>query len=450
MAKLWDKGYRLDKTVEDYTVGNDFLLDAALIPYDVYGSIAHARMLAKIGVLTKKEAARLTKELSGILRLHEKGKFVIKKEDEDVHTAIENHLVGKLGSTGKKIHTARSRNDQVLVDLRLYTKDKLLELMGAVAGLAGVLADFAEKHKDVPLVGRTHTQKAMPSSLGLWAGAYAESLVDDLTILAAAYGLNDQNPLGSAAAYGSALPIDRAYTAKLLGFRKVQGNVLYCANSRGKTEAAVLAACTQVMLDLSRLASDVIFMSIPETAYVSLPDELASGSSLMPQKKNPCALELARGNAAVVFGYLTQAYGITSGLISGYNRDVQLTKEPLMRGLETTKKTVDVITLTVGKLRVNREKCLDAFTPDVFATDEALRLVAQGAAFRDAYRTVSKNLAKLKAEDPVKNIKSKKHAGATGNLGLRRLKEDVSSDRKTLARMKKDFHKRLETLVKGK
>jgi argininosuccinate lyase len=258
----------------------------------------------------------------------------------------------------------------------------------------------------------------MPSSLGLWAGAYAEALIDDLKLLNAAYELNDQNPLGSAAAYGSALPIDREFTAKLLGFRKVQNNVLYCANSRGKVEATVLAACCQVMLDLSRLASDIIFMSIPETGYVSLPDELYSGSSLMPQKKNPCALELARGNASVVFGHLTQVYGITAGLPSGYNRDVQLTKEPLMRGLAVTNATVDVVALTVGKLKVNRKKCLEAFTPEVFATDEVLRLVAKGTAFRDAYRTVAKNLSKLKSEDPVKNIKGKKHVGATGNLGL--------------------------------
>lgn len=267
MTKLWQKGYALDKTVEDYTVGNDFILDRRLVEYDVYGSIAHAQMLAKIGVLKENEFNKLKKELSNILRLREKGLFEIKKEDEDVHTAIENHLVAKLGDVGKKIHTGRSRNDQVLVDIRLYTKEKLIELMESAVVLAQTLAVFAEENKDVPIVGRTHTQKAMPSSIGLWAGAYACALLDDLKVLQAAYDLNDQNPLGSAAAYGCAIPLDRALTTKLLGFGKVQGNVLYCANSRGKIEASVLSACAQVILDLSRLASDIIFMSIPETGY---------------------------------------------------------------------------------------------------------------------------------------------------------------------------------------
>ncbi len=433
MTKLWDKGIKLDETIEEYTVGIDYSLDNELLPYDVAGSIAHARMLAKIGVLTEKEYVKLEKELKSINTLHKKGKFKIFKIDEDVHTAIENHLVENLGDTGKKIHTARSRNDQVLVDMRLYMKDKLLEVMEASTTLAETLTSFANENKDVPIVGRTHTQKAMPSSVGLWAASFAESLLDDLKLLSCAFELVDQNPLGSGAAYGSEIPVDRELTAKLLGFSKVQNNVLYCANSRGKVEAAVLSACSQVMLDLSRIASDIIFWSIPETGYFTLPDELFSGSSLMPQKKNPCALELVRANTEIVAGYQNQVFGICAGLISGYNRDVQLTKEPLMRGLSVTKASVDVVNLTVKKLKVDKKKCLEGFTPEVFATDEALRLVAQGIPFRNAYKQVAKNIGKLKNEDPVKNIKGKKIAGATGNLGLARIKSEL---KKTLSFIK--------------
>lgn len=437
MAKLWQKGYDLDKQVEDYTVGNDFILDDDLIEYDILGSIAHARMLERMGVLSADELVKIEAALKDILKLHEKGEFRIRKEDEDVHTAVESHLTEKLGDTGKKIHTARSRNDQVLLDVRLYSRDRMLELAESLSGLIDALLSFAAKHEGVPLVGRTHTQKAMPSSVGLWAGAFAESLLDDLSLIQGVYAILDQNPLGSAAAYGANFPLDRALTAALLGFSGVQNNVLYCANSRGKFESIILSACAQVMLDLSRLSADIIFWSIPETCYLSLPDELFSGSSLMPQKKNPCALELARGNASIVLGYFTQVFGVTSGLVSGYNRDVQLTKEPLMRGLKATDATVKVLSLTVKKLKVNKKRCLEAFTPEVFATDEALRMVSEGVPFRDAYRKVAENIGKLRAQDPVKNIKSKRHAGATGNLGLAKAKSRLKKARSLVSKEKK-------------
>ena len=448
MAKLWDKGIDLNEEVEDYTVGSDFLLDCALVPYDVYASIAHAKMLAKIGVLEKEELASLTKALCDVLALHEAGRFMVEKKDEDVHTAIENYLVGKLGEIGKRIHAGRSRNDQVLVDLRLYMKEALLDLSESLIELANDLAEFAEKHKSVPLVGRTHTQKAMPGSVGLWAGSFAESIIDSLVMVDAAYTLADQCPLGSGAGFGSALKIDREYTSKLLGFSKVQGNVLYCANSRGKIEGASLSACLQVMNDLSRLASDIIFGSIPETGYFSLPNELFSGSSMMPQKKNPDLLELVRGNASVVLGYLMQVSSLSSGLISGYSRDMQLTKEPLIRGVETTISSVRIIALTVKKLSVDKKKCVDAFTPEVFATDEALRLVAKGVPFRDAYKKVGENLSKLKKEDPVKNIKSKKHTGATGNLGLEKVKKALSAEKTKVGKTIKAFRETLDKLQK--
>ena len=301
MAKLWEKGCKVDFLIEEFTVGKDYLLDKALVKADIAGSMAHAQMLAKIGILKKGELEELKTALKEVLKLDREGKFAINPEDEDVHTAVENYLTKKLGDTGKKIHTARSRNDQVLVDLRLYTKEKLLHLEDELLLLATALLELAEKNKDIPMPGRTHTQLAMASSVGLWAGAYAESLLDDLKLIEQAYELSDQCPLGSAASYGVSLPIDRQMTSDLLGFAKVQNNVLYANNSRGKVEGIVLSALSQVMADLSKMASDLILFTIPELDYFDLPDELCTGSSLMPNKKNPDMLELVRAKSNSVF-----------------------------------------------------------------------------------------------------------------------------------------------------
>ncbi len=418
MAKLWAKGYELDKTVERFTVGDDYLLDMDLVRWDCVGSIAHAAMLAKIGVLTQAEYASLRKRLSELVTLHEQGKFVVAREQEDVHTAVENDLTENLGEVGKKLHTARSRNDQVILDLRLYMRDKLLLAADLTTDLIATLLDFAEKYKDVPLVGRTHYQRAMPSSAGLWAGAMAEALLDDMELLRAAYKIADQCPLGSAASYGVNLDIDRQMVSDLMGFARVQNNVLYANNSRGKVEGIILGALSQVMLDLSKLASDIIFCSMPEIGYFKLPQDLCGGSSLMPQKRNPALFELTRAKCATVQACLSQVNEIVRPLISGYHRDFQETKRPLMTGVETTLAALQVCALGVSKLTCDEPRCIAAFSKDVFATDRVLDMVKQGIPFRDAYKQVAVSLDSTPMEDPVENIRSKKHLGATGNLGL--------------------------------
>lgn len=416
--KLWEKGYQLDQLVETFMTGDDPLLDHALILYDCVGSMAHAKMLEKIGILTFDESHQLVQELSHIIQLADEGKFIIQLEDEDVHTAVENALVVTLGDVGKKLHTARSRNDQILVDMRLYMKNQMRQIAQEVLNACNVLCKFAETHQEVPIPGRTHFQRAMPSSMGLWAGAFAESLVDDLHLLEGAYQLIDQCPLGSAASYGVSILIDRQYCSDLLGFKVVQNNVLYANNSRGKFEAAVLHVLVQIMNDLSKVATDIIIFSAPEFGYFLLPEKFCPGSSLMPQKRNPCPLELIRAKSATLQGLLFQTLEIVRGLPSGYNRDFQETKRPLMHGLETTSLSLKVFSQIFSEIQVNKKSCIEAFTPELFATDQVLKLTRAGTPFRDAYKQVAKNSDSATETDPVANILSKKHQGATGNLGI--------------------------------
>lgn len=416
--KLWDKGYALDQLVETFLTGDDPLLDVYLIPYDCLGSIAHAEMLEKIGILSSSECQILTQELVHLIELAKTGDFSIKPEDEDVHTAVENALTEKLGDSGKKLHTARSRNDQVLVDMRLYMKDQILAIAENVLNVCDTLCHFAELHHAVPIPGRTHFQRAMPSSLGLWAGAFAESLLDDLHLLKGSFDLINQCPLGSAASYGVSLPIDRQYTADLLGFQSVQNNVLYANNSRGKLEAAVLHVLAQIMNDLSKMATDVIIFSVPEFGYLTLPEKFCPGSSLMPQKRNPCPLELIRAKSATVQGFLFQVFEIIRSLPSGYHRDFQETKRPIMDGLETTSASLKVFFQIFSGLEVNAKVCIESFSSELFATDLVLQLTSSGTPFRDAYRIVANDLDQVANTNPVENILSKTHQGATGNLGL--------------------------------
>lgn len=416
--KLWEKGYKLDQLVETFMTGDDPLLDHALISYDCMGSIAHAKMLEKIGILTFEESCQLAKELTHIIHLADEGKFIIKPEDEDVHTAVENALVAKLGDIGKKLHTARSRNDQVLLDMRLYMKNQIRQITQDVLKACHTLCQFAESNQEVPMPGRTHFQRAMPSSMGLWAGAFAESLLDDIHLLEGAYEVIDQCPLGSAASYGVSIPIDRQYCADLLGFKTVQNNVLYANNSRGKFEAAVLHVLVQIMNDLSKVATDIIIFSAPEFGYLLLPEKFCPGSSLMPQKRNPCPLELIRAKSATLQGLLFQTLEIVRGLPSGYNRDFQETKRPIMHGLETTSLSLNVFSQIFSELQVNKKACMAAFTPELFATDQVLKLASEGIPFREAYKQVAKDPNRAAETDPVANIMSKKHQGATGNLGI--------------------------------
>ena len=416
--KIWRPSYDLLEEVEAFTVGKDYLLDQGLVLWDCVGSIAHAMMLSSIGILEEGELELLRKGLQEIIIDVREGRFTVCVEDEDVHSAVESRLIERLGDPGRRVHTARSRNDQVLVDLRLFGKAKLLELERDLLGLCEALANLAEGHRDTPMVGRTHMQRAMPSSVGLWAGSYLESLLDDQNLLVAAYELNDQCPLGSAASYGVPLPLDRALTAKLLGFAKVQNNVLYANNSRGKIESVILGACVQITQDLSRMAQDCILFSLPEFGYFSIPEELCTGSSIMPQKKNPCALELTRARASTVQSHLFRILDIVKALPSGYNRDGQETKEPFMEGLAVTLSCVRIMELTIRKLEVNEDRLVGAFHPEVYATDRALELVASGVPFREAYEQVKRSLDTLTHLDPKSIIKGRTHQGATGNLGL--------------------------------
>jgi argininosuccinate lyase len=416
--KIWRPQVDLDEELEAFTVGKDYLLDRELVVWDCAGSMAHATMLHAVQLLDSDSLRSLMEGLKAIILEAREGKFEISREEEDVHAAVEARLTDRLGDPGKKLHTGRSRNDQVLVDLRLFTKVRLLELEADLLRSCEALLELAERHKDTPMVGRTHMQPAMPSSVGLWAGAILESLLDDALLLGAAYALNDQCPLGSAASFGVPLPIDREMCARLLGFSKVQNNVLYANTSRGKIESVVLSACVQIMEDLSRWAQDVILFSMPEFGYFTVPQELCTGSSIMPQKRNPDALELTRARAATVMSHLFRILEIVRALPSGYNRDGQETKEPLLEGLRITVSSVRMMEVTARKLQVNRDRLLAGFTPEVFATDRALELAASGVPFREAYEEVKRSLDSLRHVDPEVAIKARTHVGASGNLGL--------------------------------
>ena len=418
MAKLWQKSHETDAVMEAFTTGRDFILDRELLVADCLGSIAHAWMLARVGLLTEQERDGLTAELRGILRQAEQGAFPISREDEDGHTAIENALVARLGEAGKKIHTGRSRNDQVLTALRIYGRARVAEIMEEVLALAGTLLDMAEEHAEQPLPGRTHMQPAMPASLGLWFAAFGEELLDDARLLQRAAELCDRSPLGSAASYGVPLPLDREYSATLLGFREVHNNVLAANNSRGKGESFVLDALDQLGLSLSKLATDLIFFSLPEVGYVTLPVELTTGSSIMPQKKNPDVLELLRGRAATLGGYAGHIKSVIRSLPSGYNRDFQETKEPFLRGLEIASGSVRVLAHTLPSLQVNPERINAGFRPEIFATDAALARVEQGESFRDAYRYVGEHLEELEGRDPNETIANRRSTGTPGKLNL--------------------------------
>jgi argininosuccinate lyase len=416
MAKLWQKDYTFDSMVEEFTVGLDYELDRDLVVADCLASVAHATMLEKIGILSTEETHSLVSELRAIAA--EGTTFPISREDEDCHTAIENRLTAVLGEPGKKIHTGRSRNDQVLAALRLYERSFLLRLAAEGAETVLSLSAFAERNSSVPMPGRTHMQIAMPSSVGLWAGAFAEEILGHLSLLPGIYDLADQCPLGSAAGYGVPLPLDREHTAELLGFGRVQNNVLYASNSRSGTEGWILTLAEQIGLTLGRFAQDLILFSMPEFGYFGLPPELCSGSSIMPQKKNPDALELIRGKSNTLIHYAGAVRENIRSLPSGYNRDVQETKEPFARAAKLILQCLGVARLTVGELIVHEEKLAQGFIPEIYATDAAIELVQSGMSFRDAYREVGAGVEALARRRPVDSIANRTASGTAGNLKL--------------------------------
>jgi argininosuccinate lyase len=390
MTKLWQKNYKADKEIEKFTVGNDFLLDKSLVKYDIYGSIAHAAMLNKIKIIDDNEFKKLKKALLEILRLNDDGKFVIKQEDEDCHTAIENYLTKKLGDLGKKIHTARSRNDQILTALRLYEKEEIKEIKSLLEQYKGSLIATTKKYGKIKIPGYTHMQKAMPTDIKTWLGSFISSVDDNLKLLGTTYSIIDQSSLGSGAGFGLPIKVDKKLTSSLMGFSKVIENPMYAQLSRGKFEATILHLLSQIMLDLNKLSSDLMLFSMQEFGFISLPNELCTGSSIMPQKKNPDALELVRAKYHVVIGEEFKVKSMISNLISGYNRDLQLTKEPVISSVEITKSCINIMVLVVSKMKINEKKCSNALTKDLYATEEAYKLVKKGIPFREAYKEVSK------------------------------------------------------------
>jgi argininosuccinate lyase len=448
-AKLWAKGYNLEPAIERFEAARNAALDAELVRHDLWGSLAHARMLRRIGVLSSEEWSQIDEALRALLAEAEAGALRPTTADEDIHTAVEHALVARAGECGKKIHTGRSRNDQVLLDLRLYAKEALLTLVPGLLDTASALLKLAREHEWTPMPGYTHMQRAMLSSVGLWAAAHAEALLDDCGPLSAAYELNDQSPLGSAAAYGVPLPLDRDYVAHLLGFARAHHNVLAAANARGKIEAAVVQALALVMLDLSKWAQDVLLFTTSEYSFFQVPQELCAGSSIMPQKRNLDALELVRARAQTLAALQSQMLSTLAGLPSGYNMDYQETKGPLLDAVGICRDALGVARLYAERLVPDVERLRQACTPELFATDRAYELVAQGVPFRDAYQQVAANPAAQEPGDLVARLRARGSAGAPGNLGLPAVAARLDAERATWERRRQGFASAISALTAG-
>ena len=421
--KLWDKGFSTDKKIDFFTVGNDRELDLVLARYDVKGSLAHAGMLHVIGLLTDAEMSGVEKALEKILADIERGDFTIEDAFEDVHSKVEFLLTEALGDTGKKIHTARSRNDQVLVDLHLYLKEELGEILGLTRVLFDQLMGLSDKYREVLLPGYTHFQVAMPSSFGMWFSAYAESLVDDVLLLKAALAITDQNPLGSAAGYGSSFPIDREFTTKALGFSEMKVNSVAAQMSRGKTERSVAFGMSSLAGTLAKFAMDICLYMSQNFGFVSFPDELTTGSSIMPHKKNPDVFELIRGKCNKIQALPVEITMITGNLPSGYHRDLQLLKEGMVPGVQTLKSCLEILIFSLEKIQVNRDILRSDIYDYLFTVEEVNALVQKGVPFRDAYRQVGEQVSKGTFV-PERKV-SHSHIGSIGNLALDRIREKM-------------------------
>ena len=422
--KLWDKGFSTDKKIDHFTVGNDRELDLVLAKYDVIASKAHAKMLGKVGLIQEKEAELLVKELDAIAKSIEKEAFTIEDSFEDMHSKIEFLLTEKLGDTGKKIHTARSRNDQVLVAMHLYLKDEITKVKTMVKSLFDLLLALAEKHQKVLLPGYTHLQIAMPSSFGLWFSAYAENLIDDLYFLDAAYKVADQNPLGSAAGYGSSFPIDRSFTTDELAFSTQKYNVVAAQMSRGKVEKATAFGIASIAATLSKFAMDITLYMSQNFDFISFPDELTTGSSIMPHKKNPDVFELVRGKCNKLQAIPNQLTLIINNLPSGYHRDLQLVKETIVPAIQDMKACLEIMTFSIKEIKVKSDILKDPKYDYLFSVDTLNEMVKNGMPFRDAYKTMGKAIKNGNFK-PKKDIEHT-HKGSLGNLCLDEIKEKMS------------------------
>lgn len=414
MKKLWDKGFDTDQFIEEFTVGRDRELDIFLAPWDVLGSLAHIRMLASIDLLTDEEYEVLSAELRNIYAEIERGEFEIEEGIEDVHSEVELLLTRRLGDVGKKIHSGRSRNDQVLVDMKLLLRDRIRGLVEGVERLFDTLQRRSEECKDILLPGYTHLQVAMPSSFGLWFGAYAESLVDDMAILYGAYCGVNRNPLGSAAGYGSSFPLDREKTTRLLGFESMNYNVVAAQMSRGKVERNVAYAVAAIASTVGRFAMDGCLYNSQNFGFVRLPQECTTGSSIMPHKKNPDVFELLRGKCNMLQAVPQQIGSVMTNLPSGYFRDMQLIKEVILPALDTMDEVLRMTEYIAARIEVNAEAAADPRYDAMFSVERVNQLVQQGVPFRDAYKQVGAEIAdgSFVADRAVTHT----HEGSIGNL----------------------------------
>jgi argininosuccinate lyase len=412
--KLWQKDTQSLKSVEKFTVGNDRELDIYLAPFDVLGSLAHIKMLASVGLLTKEELIILEDELKHIYQLIQNGDFKLDEGVEDIHSQVELMLTQKLGDVGKKIHSARSRNDQVLVDLKLFLRSEIEKLVESTKTFFDLLIQQSEQHKDDLLPGYTHLQLAMPSSFGLWFGAYAESLVDDLITLQAAFEIVNKNPLGSAAGYGSSFPINRKMTTDLLGFDDLNYNVVYAQMGRGKTERIVSSALANIAATISRLSMDACLYLNQNFSFISFPEELTTGSSIMPHKKNPDVFELIRSHCNRIQALPNEIMLMTTNLPSGYHRDLQLIKEHIIPAFQNLQACIEMAGLMLSNMVVKKELLINKQYQYLFSVEEVNKLVLQGVPFRDAYKQIGRDIEK--GEFSYTASLSHTHEGSIGNL----------------------------------
>jgi argininosuccinate lyase len=414
--KLWQKGAAAHEKVDSFTVGKDREYDLVLAQYDCEASMAHAKMLGAIGLITTAEAQQLCKVLEALKEDAEKGVFTIENEFEDMHSKIEHVLTEKLGDLGKKIHTARSRNDQVLVAMHLYLKQELTEIKTQVIAIFDLLLELAEKHQDELIPGYTHLQVAMPSSIGMWLSAYAESLVDDLYFWEAAFKIADQNPLGSAAGYGSAFPIDRELTTKLMAFKQLKVNAVASQMSRGKLEKSTAMALSSIGSSLSKMCMDICLYMGQDFDFISFPADLTTGSSIMPHKKNPDLFELVRGKCNSLQGLPNQLTLLTTNLPSGYHRELQLAKGPIIDAVQELKSCLDILLFSLPQLKVSQNTTDQKKYDYLFSVDTLNADVIAGKPFRDAYRELGEAIENG-TYVPNRNLKHT-HVGSVGNLGL--------------------------------
>lgn len=421
--KLWQKGAAAHEKVDHFTVGKDREYDLVLAQYDCQASSAHAKMLAKIGLIRSEEAEQLVAVLTEIQQQAEAGTFTIEKEFEDMHSKIEHVLTERLGDLGKKIHTARSRNDQVLVAMHLYIKYELGVIKTQVTALFDLLLSLAEKHQNELMPGYTHLQVAMPSSFGLWFSAYAESLIDDLYFWQSAYKIADQNPLGSAAGYGSAFPIDRDFTTKALNFSQLKINSVAAQMSRGKLEKSTAMALSAIGSTLAKFSMDVCLYMGQDFNFISFPDNLTTGSSIMPHKKNPDLFELVRGKCNSVQALPNQLALLTSNLPSGYHRELQLAKGPIIDAIQEIKGCLEILLFSLPTIQVAKDSTTQKKYDYLFSVDTINQEVLAGKPFRDAYRDLGNAIEKGEYQ-PNREVKHT-HLGSIGNLGLEQIREKI-------------------------